>query len=186
MLAHMHRFGAVNDRLYITNDGTFNLTGVYLASGATSLTSTSDERLKTDIEPVTGILEKIKNIRVVGFNMASLSVDETGKGTAVNRGRAKRTMKNGTVIKHEIGSIAQDWIADFPELVVEPETADEYYGLNYDRIGVVALGAVKELSNLVTQKDAEIKALNDRLAALEKLLAPLKGQTGNQPQPKQQ
>jgi hypothetical protein len=94
-------------------------------------------------------------------------------------------MKNGTVIKHQIGSIAQDWVADFPELVVEPGTAEQYYGLDYDRIGVIALGAVKELGNLVTQKDAEIKALNTRLAALEQMLKQLKGHVEKQPQPKQ-
>ena len=186
MQAHMHRFGASDNRLYITNAGIDNLTGVYLAPGATSITSTSDERLKTDIEPITGILEKIKNIRVVGFNMASLSVDKTSGKAVVNRDIAKRTMQNGTVIKHQIGSIAQDWVADFPELVVEPGTAEQYYGLDYDRIGVIALGAVKELGNLVTQKDAEIKALNTRLAALEHMLQQLKGQLEKQPKPKQQ
>ena len=177
--AHMHRFGAVDNRLYITNSGGANLTGVYLASGATSLTSTSDERLKTDIEPITGILDKIKNIRVVGFNMASLSVDKTNRKAVANSGISKRTMRNGTVIKQQIGSIAQDWLADFPELVVEPETAEQYDGLDYDRIGVIALGAAKELNILVTQKDAEIKALNVRLAALEQLVQQLKGQLEN-------
>ena len=166
MQAHMHRFGAVDNRLYVTNNGGGDLTGVYLASAATSWTSTSDERLKTDIEPVTGILDKIRDIRVVGFNMASLGVDEAS-GKAVVKGVPKRTMKNGTVIRQQIGSIAQDWIANFPELVVEPETADGYYGLDYDRIGVVALGAVKELSSLVAQKDAQIKALTERLERLE-------------------
>jgi hypothetical protein len=184
--AHMHRFGAVDDRLYITNAGTSNLTGVYLASGATSLTSTSDERLKSDIEPVTGILDKIKNIRVVGFNMASLSVDKTTGKAVVNREIPKRTMKNGRVIKHQIGSIAQDWLANFPELVVEPQTDAQFYGLDYDRIGVVALGAVKELTNLVNQKDTEIQALNARLAALEQMLQQLKGEIQRQPQPKQE
>jgi hypothetical protein len=184
--AHIHRFGAVDNRLYITNAGTGNLTGVFLASGATSLTSTSDERLKTDVEPITGILEKIKKIRVVGFNMATLSVDPASKKAVVNRDIAKRTMKNGTVIKHQIGSIAQDWVADFPELVVEPETDEQFYGLDYDRIGVVALGAVKELNDVVTRKDAEIKALSDRLAALEQMLQQLKGQAEKEAQSKQQ
>lgn len=175
--AHLHRFGAVDNNLYVTNNGGGDLTGVFLAPAATSWTSTSDERLKTDIEPLTGILEKIKRIRVVGFNMASLSVDRTTKKAVVDFDRPKRTMKNGTVIKHEIGSIAQDWIADFPELVVEPKTDDEYYGLNYERIGVVALGGVKELTALVEAKDAEIKALSARLAVLEQALRQLTQQT---------
>jgi len=55
-------------------------------------------------------------------------------------------------------------------LVVEPKSGDEFYGLAYDRIGVIALGAVKELNEVVAQKDREIKALTDRLDALEQLL----------------
>jgi hypothetical protein len=165
--AHIHRWGASNNALYVTNAGAGNLTGVYLATSATSWTSSSDERLTTDIEPITNILQKIRKIRVVGFNMASLSVDKASGKAVVNREIAQRRMKNGTAIKQQIGSIAQDWLADFPELVVEPNGEDDYYGLDYDRIGVVALGAAKELSDLLAQKDAEIKALTDRLNALE-------------------
>jgi len=184
--AHMHRFGSIDNRLYVTNNGSGNLTGVYLASGATTWTSTSDERLKTDIAPVTGILDKIKNIRVVGFNMASMAVDpKTGK-PVVNRDIKARTMRNGRVIKHQIGSIAQDWLTNFPELVVEPKTDSDFYGLDYDRIGVVALGGVKELTNLLTEQDAEIQALKARLAALEQMLQQLKAEIEKQRQSKQQ
>ncbi len=165
--AHIHRFGAVDNRLYITNAGSANLTGVYLAQNATSLTSTSDERLKSDVEPVTGILEKIKNIRVVDFNMAQLSADPVTKKMMVDRNPPPRKTRSGTVIKDQIGTIAQDWMKDFPEMVVEPQKDDEYYGLNYDRIGIVALGAVKELNNIVSKKDAEIAQLAGKLAALE-------------------
>src|SRR5207249_3603732 len=124
-----------------------------------------DERLKFDIEPVTGILDKIKDIRVVGFNMATLSADPATGKMNIDRNPAPRTTKDGTVIKHQIGTIAQDWIANFPELLVEPKSDEEYYGLAYDRIGVVALGAVKELSKIVSQKDAEIARLTAELAA---------------------
>jgi len=83
------------------------------------------------------------------------------------------------VIKHQIGSIAQDWLAHFPELVVEPETPDQYYGLDYDRIGVVALGAVKELHALVARKDAEIEALKGTQATLEQRLTRLETTEAN-------
>ena len=183
--AHIFRFGSTDGRLLFTNNGAGNTTGVYLAVGGTSFTSTSDERLKLDIEPITSILEKIKDIRVVGYNMASTSIDvETGE-MKVDFNTVPRTTNNGTVIKQEIGSIAQDWTTSFPELVVEPKSADQYYGLNYDRIGVVALGAVQELNQIVTQQSAEIASLkselgqlkaknvaNDaRLAAIEQLLS---------------
>src|SRR5262249_47648151 len=135
--AHLFRWGFNNSNLYISNNGGADLTGVYLAPGATSLTSTSDERLKTDIDPLTGILDKIKKIRVVSFNMASLGVDSSSRTAFVNPKISPRTMNNGAVIKQQIGSIAQDWLTDFPELVVEPTGEDQYYGLAYDRIGVV-------------------------------------------------
>jgi Chaperone of endosialidase len=175
--AHLHRFGAVDNNLYVTNDGPLDLTGVYLASGATSWTSTSDERLKTNIVPVTGILDKIRKIRVVAFDMDSLSVDRSTGKPSVHRDVPPRRMKDGTVIRQQIGSIAQDWVATFPQLVVEPQTDDQYYGLDYDRIGVVALGGVKELTALIEAKDAEIKALSERLATLEQALRQLTQQS---------
>jgi uncharacterized small protein (DUF1192 family) len=165
--AHIHRFGAVDNRLYFTNNGSGNLTGVFLASGATSLTSTSDERLKSDVEPITGILDKIKDVRVVGFNMATLSADPATGKMNIDCDPPPRTTRDGTVIKHQIGTMAQDWIANFPELVVEPQADDQYYGLAYDRIGIIALGAVKELNNIVSHKDAEIARLTAELAALK-------------------
>ena len=164
--AHIFRFNS-DSRLYFSNNGLGNLTGLYLASGATSFTSTSDERLKTDVEPVSGILAKIKDIRVVGFNMADMSSDpETGK-TSVHFNQPPRVTNDGRTIKHQIGTIAQDWIADFPEIVTEPETEDGYYGVSYDRIGVVALGAAKELNEIIAQQAATIAALEKRLEALE-------------------
>jgi hypothetical protein len=180
--AHLFRWGFSNNNLYITNNGTSDLTGVFLAPGATSLTSTSDERLKTEIEPVTGILDKIRKIRVVSFNMSAMGVDQKTGKAFIDPVIARRRMKDGRLIKQQIGSIAQDWLKDFPELVVEPQRDDEYYGLAYDRIGVVALGAVKELNELIAQKDREIKALTDRLDALEQLL---RAQAEKQPQQKQ-
>lgn len=183
MQAHIFRYGLVDNNLYVSNGGLSDLIGVYLAPSATSWTSTSDESLKSDIEPVTGILDKIRKIRVVSYNMASLSTD-SATGKIVVRESPKRRMKNGTVIKQQIGSIAQDWLANFPELVVEPQTGNQYYGLDYDRIGVVALGAAKELNTLVAQKDAEIKALNARLAALEQTVQQLKRDIERQSQPK--
>jgi len=158
--AHMHRFNSDN-RLYVTNAGGSNLTGVYLASGGTSWTSTSDERLKRNITPLSGLLSKIKGIRVAAYDMAAVSAGADGA-----------TVDTSTT-HHEIGSIAQDWLKDFPELVAKPKDATQFYGLDYDRIGVVALGAVKELNAIVEQKDAEIKALTERLSTLESMLKTL-------------
>lgn len=158
------------NRLVVSNSGVFNTTGVYVASGGTSWTSTSDVRLKTDIAPVTHILDKIAGIRVVGFNMFPTSTNAQG-GTDVHRDITPRVTRDGRTIKHQIGSIAQDWIADFPELVVEPSNDDGYYGLDYDRVGVVALGAAQELHALLKEKDAEMRRKDAEIAALTERLA---------------
>lgn len=165
--AHIHRF-VLDDRLYVTNNGGANLTGVYLASGATSWTSTSDERLKRNITPLSGLLGKIKGIRVAAYDMATVSAGTDGPQVDMSTTR------------HEVGSIAQDWLKDFPELVVKPKAPGQFYGLDYDRIGVVALGAVQELHTVVEQKDAEIKSLTERIAALEAMLKALTATTAQQ------
>jgi hypothetical protein len=176
--ARLFKWGFGDQALYVSNNGNADLTGVFLATGATSWTSTSDERLKTNVTPVAGVLKKLENIRVVSFDMAALSSDPTTNRTVADFNISPRTMRSGTTIRQQIGAIAQDWVADFPELVVEPTSDDGYYGLNYDRIGVVALAGVKELTALVAAKDAEIKALNARLAALEQTVERLASQAG--------
>ncbi|MCF7674054.1 MAG: tail fiber domain-containing protein [Akkermansiaceae bacterium] len=147
--------------------------GVYLEENKTSWTTGSDERLKSDLEPLSGILDKIEGIRVVEYNMAAMRVDpKTGK-IAYDHSRPPRKMKNGKTIKHEIGTIAQDWLKDFPELVTEPANEDDYYGLAYDRIGVVALGAAKELHHLVKEQAAQLKERDAKIADLEARLGKL-------------
>lgn len=156
LLADMHRFGAVDDRLYVTNSGTSNLTGVYLASGATTWTSTSDERLKFDVEPLAGILDKIRDIRVIEYNMAARGVDPSSGQVFVDYNRPARMSGVGTPIKHEIGSVAQDWLKHFPQLVDEPKNDGGYYGLAYERIGIIAIGAIKELEARVAELERQL------------------------------
>lgn len=66
--AHIHRYGASNSGLYVTNNGTGNTTGVYLASGGTSWTSTSDRRLKENIRDTQYGLDAILRLPVKEFN----------------------------------------------------------------------------------------------------------------------
>jgi hypothetical protein len=68
MQAHMHRWGASNNALYVTNAGTNNLTGVFLATNATSWTSSSDRRLKENIVETTYGLNEILKLSVKEYN----------------------------------------------------------------------------------------------------------------------
>ncbi|MBP9855823.1 MAG: tail fiber domain-containing protein [Candidatus Pacebacteria bacterium] len=103
-----------NDRFYITDDDTDN--GVYIAQDATSWTANSDIRLKENIVPIEGALEKLLNLTGYTYNF---------KGTKRN----------------EIGLIAQEVLPLFPELV---DTNGTYLGLTYDRLGPIIIQAIKE------------------------------------------
>jgi len=157
--ARMFRWSGTNN-LYVSNAGASDLTGVYLANGATSWTSTSDRRLKENVEQLDGILEKIRGIPVVRYNMQQLRSGSDGVEIV---GLGAR----------EIGSIAQDWLADFSELVTEPETEDGYYGLAYERLGVVAIGAAQELLDRVEALEQQNTQQQNQLAALEARLQQL-------------
>lgn len=170
--ARLYRNGG-NGYVYVFNSNGGLGSGPYLPPGNPNWVSASDERLKSDIQPITGILEKIEPIRVAAYNMAGMACDpDTGELT-YDQNRPPRKMRDGRLIKHEIGSIAQDWIENFPELVTEPTGASDHYGLAYDRIGVIALGAAQELNHKLEAAEVEMRKRDETIAALEARLAKL-------------
>lgn len=99
---------------------------------------TSDIRLKNNITPISGSLEKLGKINGVSFEWNSLSNASGAKG---------------------LGVIAQDVETVFPELVVDaPNTG--YKTLNYDGLIAPLIEAVKELK-------AENDSLKARIEVLE-------------------
>jgi hypothetical protein len=86
-----------------------------------SLQNSSDRRIKTIIEPITNVLNRIDQIIPVKY-------------TKINSDKV------------EIGLIAQEIKEHFPELVTVNEEDDFHY-LDYSRITAVLLQAVKELRN---------------------------------------
>jgi hypothetical protein len=131
---------------------------------------TSDARLKTNVTPLANVLEKLHEIRGVSYEW-----NEEAKVTGRDPGR------------REVGVIAQEVEAVFPELVV---TLGEksYKAVDYGKLTAILIEAVKELrtekeaqlQELRTEKDAQIAALEARLttqdthiAALEVRLAAL-------------
>jgi hypothetical protein len=110
-----------------------------------SVTESSDERLKTDIEPIDSALDKISRLRGVSYRL--------------------RKDYDASSIKH-IGMIAQEMQSEFPELVetVNVDTdndgvTEEYYGIKYSSFTAPLVEAVKEL-----------KAKNDDLATRNRAL----------------
>ena len=121
-----------NDRLYVVDDDDNN--GVYIAQDATSWTANSDIRLKENLAPLGSVLDKLDNFQIVKYNFIG----------------SPRT---------EIGVVAQELNQAFPELV---DKDSQYWGVTYDRLGVVALQAIKEQQ----QQIKELQIQLDQLASL--------------------
>jgi hypothetical protein len=113
------------------------------ATHATSFPTSSDARLKTNIAPLTNVLEKLQQIHGLSFDW-----NEVYQSLGRSSGR------------REIGVIAQEVEAVFPELV---STWGEqgYRAVDYGRLTAVLIEAVKELK-------AENEELKRRIEALER------------------
>ena len=113
--------------------------GVYLSSTtSTSWSSASDERLKTDLQPIENAAEKVCSLRAV-----------TGRYTADDSGVRKSFL------------IAQDVLAVLPEAVDTSNPAR--FGLAYTDTIPLLVAAIKELNTLVTAQAAQITALNAKV-----------------------
>ena len=95
--------------------------GVYLASGATSWTSNSDERLKADLVPIEDATNKVNQLRSV---IGRYKTDEVG---------TKRSFL-----------IAQDVLEVLPE-AVNLDTNSGMYGVQYTDIIPLLVASIKEL-----------------------------------------
>jgi hypothetical protein len=117
-----------------------------VATGFSWLTN-SDRRYKTNITTLEGALAKVMRVRGVRYDALDEKNGVPGHG------------------KH-IGVIAQELEEEFPELVVvDPETG--YRAVAYDKLGAVALQAVRELKTEKDQLTKQVNDLEERLAAVE-------------------
>ena len=117
-------------------------------------TSASDLRYKRDVEPVRGALDVVRVLNPITFAFKTESFPEK---------RFPETI--------QAGFIAQELESSLPHLVTAD--ADGYLGVAYDRLGVYALAAMKELDDVVETERAARTALEQRVADLEARLARL-------------
>jgi hypothetical protein len=159
---------AVNDDIEIgsTNPSIRNVAffntgggGFFMNVHAASFRTFSDARLKTNVTTLTHALEKINQMRGVSFDWNEAS-GFVGHAPSV----------------HDIGVIAQEVEAVFPELVNTSST-DGYKAVDYSRLTAVLIEAVKELNAKnqalqaqSEQKDQAIQSLSARVAMLEQLV----------------
>ena len=128
--------------------------GVFLISGSDEWASASDERLKTNMQPLAGVLERIRELDAISY--------ERKESSSGNR---------------SLGFTAQQVQKQFPEVVVRE---GEYLGLQYARFGVLAVQAIRELAERTDQLaereeridelQRDYDELESRLAALESSL----------------
>ena len=104
----------------------------------TDVITPSDSRFKMDIEPITGVLKNLQKIRGVYFRWNGLS---QSLGYAHQR--------------KDIGLIAEEVETVYPELV-GAWGEENYKGLNYGKVAVVLIEAIKELH-------AELEILERRI-----------------------
>jgi hypothetical protein len=107
---------------------------------ATSFPTSSDERFKTEVRPLTHVLEKLDKIRGVSFEWNE-RYESLGRATG----------------HREIGVIAQEVEAVFPELVTTWGEAS-YRAIDYGRLTAVLVEAIKQLR-------AETEALKHSIEA---------------------
>jgi len=111
--------------------------------------SISDERLKTNIQPIEGALDRVLRLQGRTFEF-------------------KEPEKIGALPGQQTGMIAQEVEKAFPEWV--DEGADGYKYLTYRGFEAMTVEAFRELR---AEKDAEITALKERNSRLESRLADL-------------
>jgi hypothetical protein len=110
--------------------------GVSMTSFATSWSSYSDERLKTDLVPIDNALDKIKNIRPF-----------TGRYKTDEEGVSRSFL------------IAQDIINVFPEAIHESEDEEKTLSLRYTDMIPLMMKAIQEQQSQIESLKAEIQTL---------------------------
>jgi hypothetical protein len=112
---------------------------------AASFITASDEKLKRDLIPLKGVLEDVQNIETCRFSWSD-EAKAAGKGEA-----------------QELGVLAQQLIKHFPELVHQDEEMSRkldkpVLGVDYSKLGVLAIAAIKELSEKVDRLERQLNS----------------------------
>jgi len=131
---------------YLSNSGQFYVassgsTGVYLnGTSATSWSSNSDERLKTDLVPISNAVTKVNSLRSV---TGRYNTDPTGTSRAF-------------LIAQDVQAVLPEAVGTFQ--IPESEDKTEYLSLAYQELIPLLVASIKELSAEVTALKAKVGA----------------------------
>jgi hypothetical protein len=129
--------------------GTIATTAMNVTTG---ISCSSDERFKTNIQDLSGSLDKVLQLRGVSYDW-----------------RISEFPKKSFNDKKQIGFIAQDLENVLPELV--QEDADGYKSVDYSKVAPILVEAIKEQQDLINAQQKEIARLQSDLAGLQDLKA---------------
>jgi hypothetical protein len=110
--------------------------GVFMSNGATSWSSSSDERLKTDLKPIKDAVNKINQLRSV-----------TGRFKTDEEGVSRSFL------------IAQDVQKVLPEAVSVQDDELGTLGVAYTEVIPLLVASIKELKAIIDTQNARIEAL---------------------------
>jgi Chaperone of endosialidase len=156
--------GAHSERAYIGNGGEFrevqvgsmvadvsNITvwntasGTYMDAFARSHITASDARLKTDVQSLSGALDKVLRLRGVTFAWSS-GYGEPRQTEAEGHASESRKSRRGTLREtsgRTIGVLAQEILGVVPEVVTRDSRG--MYGVAYGSLVSLLIEAIKEL-----------------------------------------
>jgi hypothetical protein len=144
----------------------FEVEGTASKTAAGSWLANSDRRIKTDVAEVSGAeaLDKLSAVRAVSF-------DYTPDYREAHPSLDDRRYLN--VIAQEFAQVFPEWVKSSGEFLPNTDPEDPANGiLQVDTwpLTIYSAAAIKELNERDRKKDAQIAALEARIAALEKLL----------------
>jgi Chaperone of endosialidase len=129
-----------------------NVNGAVGATGG--FVTTSDQRLKTDIRPLTGALALVQGLHCRRYRWNALGVAH-----------------GGTAGREQLGLLAQELAQVLPELV--STGPDGYQAVNYSQLAPVLIEAIKELKTECDAAQARADRAEATTAAFERRLRAL-------------
>jgi len=127
-------------------------------AGGISYNTTSDRRIKSQIETFSGVLNRLEAFRAVSY---------------VGKNQIDKPLEEKT-----LGVIAQELYEVFPQLVTKPEMnaegplpegdkSESIWTVNYDKLGAIALQGLKELKAENDVLKAKLVAINLKVENLQ-------------------
>jgi hypothetical protein len=134
--------GGSNTNIQYNNNGafagsanlTFNSTTNVLSCGGDIIAFASDERLKTNFEPIENAVDKVSKLNGFTYNFNEIG-EELGFDTS---------------LRHA-GVSAQEVQAVLPEAVCPAPASDEYLTVKYDKLVPLLIEAIKELKEEIKE-----------------------------------